>query len=191
MSPDTRATHVSHAELSRDIQAAILQAHTDIRHYAEQHWREAPELGTTISLAMIYGQRAHIANVGDSRVYAWRDGRLAQITDDHSLAAELAKTGHIDPDAIRTHPGNNILTRARGIHAQVEIDFFEWGLEPGDQLLLCSDGLWKAFPEAVDLAGWLASSAAPGVVCQQLVAEAERRDGSDNISAVLVRAQPA
>jgi serine/threonine protein phosphatase PrpC len=188
--PETsRAPQPSYSELSRHIQAATLQAHAQIRRYAELHWREGLELGTTMSLALIYGQRAHIANVGDSRVYGWRSGQLMQITDDHSLAAELAKAGHIDPGAIREHRASNILTRALGIHERVDIDFFEWALEPGDQLLLCSDGLWKVFPETAELADRLASTATPGVVCQQLVAEAERRDGSDNISAVLVRAE--
>jgi serine/threonine protein phosphatase PrpC len=184
----SRAPQPSYSELSRHIQAAILQAHTQIRRYAELQ-REGLELGTTISLALVYGQRAHIANVGDSRVYGWRGGQLMQITDDHSLAAELAKAGHIDPGAIREHRASNILTRALGIHERVDIDFFEWALEPGDQLLLCSDGLWKAFPQPAELADRLASTATPGVVCQQIVAEAERRDGSDNISAVLVRAE--
>jgi serine/threonine protein phosphatase PrpC len=137
-------------------------------------------------LALIYGNRAHIANVGDSRTYVWRRGQLTQITRDHSLAALLAERGQIDKTAIADHPRSNVLYQALGIHEKVDVDLFEWDLQPGDKLLLCSDGLWRAFPDTAELARWLDSTAAPDDLCQRLVAEANRRDGSDNISAVVV-----
>jgi protein phosphatase len=70
----------------------------------------------------------------------------------------------------------------------VEVDFFEWELEPGDKLLLCSDGLWSAFPDPADLSRYLGLPVAPAVLGRQLVAEANWRDGSDDISAVIVSA---
>lgn len=68
----------------------------------------------------------------------------------------------------------------------MEIDLFQRTLEPGDKLLLCSDGLWNAFPDPDELAGWIGSAAPPETICREVVHEARQRDGSDNISAVLV-----
>lgn len=187
-SPDIGTTQPSHATLRSLIQAAIVKANKQIRDYAGTHPLQAGGMGTTITLALLYGHQAHIANVGDSRAYVWRAGQVTQITRDHSLAAELAEVGQIDRGAILNHPGNNVLSRALGIHEEVEVDFFDWELKPGDKLLLCSDGLWKAFPDPADLARWLASPAALEVLCRRLVTEANRRDGSDNISAVMVSA---
>jgi serine/threonine protein phosphatase PrpC len=68
----------------------------------------------------------------------------------------------------------------------VEVDLFEWKVWPGDKLLLCSDGLWRVFPDRNELSRWLGSAAEPGVVCEQLVDEASRRDGTDDMSALVI-----
>jgi protein phosphatase len=129
---------------------------------------------------------ALIANVGDSRAYAWRNHELTQLTQDHSLAAKLAEAGMIEEEEVADHPRSNVVLRALGIEDEVEVDFFEWRPQPGDKLLLCSDGLWNAFPDADELGQWLSSDAAPADLCQHLVNEANRRDGSDNISAIVI-----
>jgi serine/threonine protein phosphatase PrpC len=176
----------SYSTLRQQIQASIARAHAEIRHYAQTRPQEAADLATTITLALIYGNRAYIANVGDSRTYVWRHGQLTQITRDHSLAALLAERGQIDEAAILDHPRSNVLYQALGIHEKLDVDLFEWDLQPGDKLLLCSDGLWRAFPDTAELARWLNSTATPDALCQRLVTEASQRDGSDNISAVVV-----
>jgi protein phosphatase len=168
------------------IRAAITKANQTIRCYARTHPQEANNLGTTITLALIYKSTAYIANIGDSRAYLWRCGQLTQITRDHSLAAELANLGVIEEHEIIDHPQRNMLLQALGPDEQVSAELFEWELQPGDKLLLCTDGLWQAFPEAAELAKFLASAVPPVDICRQLVDEANRRDGSDNISAVVV-----
>jgi protein phosphatase len=134
----------------------------------------------------MYGELVHLANIGDGRAYAWRAGELIRITQDHSLAAELARQGLIEDTQIAGHARSNVLTRAVGIKDTVEVDVFDWVLQPGDKLLLCSDGLWKAFPDGQVLAQLLASPRTSAELCQQLVTQAKERDGSDNISAVLI-----
>jgi len=193
--PDTASigppTRLADATLRKHLQAAVTQANTALRGYAQTHAAQAPDLSTTMTMALIYRSRVFIANVGDGRAYAWRSGQAVQITRDHSLAAELAERGRIDRSAVAGHPRSNVLLRALGLYDSVEVDMFGWSLQAGDRLLLCSDGLWRAFPDPDELAGWLGAEGEVDGVCRRLVEEASRRDGSDNISAVLVRADPA
>jgi serine/threonine protein phosphatase PrpC len=148
-------------------------------------------LRTTITLALIYDNLAQIANVGDSRVYAWRSGHMTQITHDHSYVAELARRGEIAENEIASHPQSNLLLQALGQEDPIRVDLFEWEIQSGDKLLLCSDGLWKAFPDPADIAWWLSLVEAPVDLCWRLVLEANRRDGSDNISVVVVSVDEA
>jgi len=168
------------------IRLATVTANIRIRRHAESHWHQAGNLGTTITLVLIYGSTAHVANVGDSRTYAVRAGRVTQVTRDHSMAAKLAEVGLIDKCEIGAHPQRNVLYQALGPHETVEVDLFQWKLAPNDKLLLCSDGLWTAFPDNVELARWLSWPTTPDDLCRQLVNEAIRRDGADDISAVVV-----
>lgn len=181
-------TRPSSLLLKRYIQAAIMKANSRIRHYGQKHPQEAAKLGATITLALIYGDVVQIANVGDSRTYVYRSRQMIQLTQDHSLTAQFAKMGQIDESEIINHPQRNVLYRALGLqdNDDLEVDFFEWELQPGDRLLLCSDGLWQAFPGPTELGWWLGAPEPVNDICQDLVIEANRRDGSDNISAVVV-----
>jgi len=185
-STDHQATRPSALTLNESIERAIIKANAEIRAYAAKHPQKAANLGTTVTLALVQGEFVHLANVGDGRAYAWRAGSLTRITQDHSLAAELARQGVIEDAQIAGHARSNVLTRAVGIKDEVEVDMFDWLLQPGDKLLLCSDGLWKAFPDNNELARFLASAQTSAELCQELVAQAKERDGSDNISAVVI-----
>jgi len=185
-STDHQATRPSALTLNESIKRAIIKANAEIRAYATNHPQKAANLGTTVTLALVQGEFVHLANVGDGRAYAWRAGNLTRITQDHSLAAELARQGVIEDAQIAGHARSNVLTRAVGIKDEVEVDMFDWLLQPGDKLLLCSDGLWKAFPDNNELARFLASAQTSAELCQALVAQAKERDGSDNISAVVI-----
>jgi serine/threonine protein phosphatase PrpC len=172
--------------LRQKIHAAVTKANSEIRQYAQNQANQASDLGTTVTLVAIYDNIAYILNAGDGRVYGWRAGRLSQITQDHSLAAALAKEGLIDETEVVHHPQNHIIFRALGIDEVIEVDAFNWTLQEGDKLLLCSDGLWKAFENSSELGQRLAENLMATDLCRQLVNEANRRDGSDNISAIVV-----
>lgn len=172
--------------LARLIKEAIQTANQEIQKHAASHPAEIEKMGTTITMALIYGDRVHIANVGDGRVYLWRSGQVTQLTQDHSLAAQMISEGIITEEKGRRHPLRNVLLRALGVEEEVEIDVVSEALQAGDKLLLCSDGLWRAFRDPAELAERLGTNTEPAELCRQLVAEANERDGSDNISAVVV-----
>lgn len=172
--------------IRKKLEAAINKANTRIHQYAQLNPRKAANLGTTITLAFVYEDQAYIANVGDSRTYVWRSGQLQQLTEDHSLAAHLAKMGIIEEKEIAGHPRSNVLSQALGMDGDIEVTLSDWSLQPGDKLLLCSDGFWQAFPDNSELADRLGSTESLVDLCWQLVTEANQRDGSDNISVVVV-----
>ena len=165
---------------------AILEANANIRRLLDES--EITRMGTTVNALVIYNNQAYIANVGDSRNYLWRRGKLEQVTTDHSMVNEMVQANTISPEAAHTHQMRNVITRAvNGKNEMLEtIDIFERTLQPGDRFLLCSDGLWGAYPNAKELEERIAAAEHPADLCWQLVAEANHRDGSDNISAVAV-----
>ena len=126
-----------------------------------------------------------IAHVGDSRAHLFRDGRLHQLTDDHSMIAELLRSGAIDADAVAESPMRGVLTRSIGGQPSVEADVRRVAAEPGDVLLLCSDGLSDPVP-APELTAILAGSPNLAAAAAALLA-AGYRSGGDDITVALVR----
>lgn len=168
--------------------SAVLAANDRVWQQAQARLAEenGSLMGTTLTLSLVTGNVAYFAHVGHSRAYLWHAGRVRQLTRDHSLAAELAEQGLISDVEIASHPRSKTLSRAIGQRQMVAVDVFEWRLKPGDRLLLCSDGLWTAFPDPDELAEWLGAPASPAEICGCLVDEAQSRDGSDDVSAVIV-----
>lgn len=175
----------SSAQIGQWMRAAVAKANSTICRYAHSH-PEASNMGTTITLVVIYDRIAQIANAGDCRTYHWRDSQLTQITHDHSLVASLAERGMIEATEQAAHPQSNLVLRSLGREDTVEVDLFSRQLETADRLLLCSDGLWKAFPDSAELGRWFDSPASPTELCRQLITEAYRRDGADDSSAIVV-----
>lgn len=141
-------------------------------------------MGTTLSVAWVSGSRLFHAHVGDSRIYLLRAGRLARLTRDHSVGQAMADAGIQDPtDGLRASL-RGVLTRALGVEAAVDPDFGEVALEPGDRVLLCSDGISDVVPEAV-IAAHLGSDAGADALVRALVEEALRAGGADNATAVV------
>lgn len=139
-------------------------------------------MGTTMVAVTIVGHYAYIANVGDSRLYIATD-RLEQITRDHSLIAEMVRIGELTPEEARNHPDKNIITRAIGTGEEVEIDFFDVKLEPGNQLLMCSDGLTNM---VTDEEIYEAIQIQEGNKAQRLIEMANANGGKDNITVIIV-----
>ncbi|MBU2601627.1 MAG: Stp1/IreP family PP2C-type Ser/Thr phosphatase [Actinobacteria bacterium] len=142
-------------------------------------------MGTTLTAAIASAERLTIAQVGDSRAYLMRSGALSQITDDHSLVAQMVRHGQLTPEQAAVHPHRSIITRALGTEAAVSPDFFEVELAHGDRILLCSDGLSGMVPED-ELSRILAEEATPRAVARSLIEAALRQGGEDNITAVVL-----
>lgn len=146
-------------------------------------------MGTTVVAARVQGNRFEVAWVGDSRAYLWRDGKLGQLSQDHSYVQELIAQGSLTTEQARAHPHRNVVTQALGVTdpAHLNVATMTGELRPGMQLLLCSDGL----TEEVDDAG-LGDALGHGDCSAQecvdaLVAAALDGGGSDNITVILVR----
>jgi protein phosphatase len=167
-------------------QTAIQKANHVVYQYAKHKPKQAANAGTTITMAAVRGNRAVIVNVGDSRTYMLRDHEMFQITKDHSLVASLVEEGQILPDDIYTHPQRNVIYRFLGQKGLVSPDIFHETLEPGDYLLLCSDGLWEMVRSDRMLAQLIEEASDPSQACQNLVAAANEAGGEDNIGVVVV-----
>ena len=145
------------------------------------------ETGTTITAALVVNTTAFVVNVGDSRTYLYREYEgLLQVTRDHSRVARLVEEGKIAPDDIYTHPDRNQVYRALGEGSGVAVDWFTVSLQPGDRLLLCSDGLWEMVrnPDITRILKQSDLNAAQS--CKALVQAALQGGGLDNISSIVV-----
>jgi len=175
-------------DLARLLEHALERANQVLLGYARKHSDQAGGMGSTLTLAVVEGNRVTVAHVGDSRAYLWRDGQLRQLTEDHSVPGALLKQGHITLDEAHEHPHRNILYRCLGLKPKVEVDIYpSVVLRAGDDLLLCSDGLWDMVYPTERLAAFLASEAGPLTICRRLVDVANDTGGEDNITVVLVR----
>jgi protein phosphatase len=175
-------------DLARLLQSAVERANQVLLGYARKHPDEAGDMGSTMTLAVVEDDRATVAHVGDSRAYLWRDGRLHQLSDDHSVPGALLRQGKITAEEAQEHPHRNVLYRCLGLKPAVEVDLYQSvALRPGDGLLLCSDGLWDMVYPVERIAAFLASSDNLLAVCRRLVKAANEAGGEDNITVVLVR----
>lgn len=145
-------------------------------------------MGTTITATLLLAETAYIINVGDSRTYIYRPGAgLTQITRDHSLVARLVETGAISPDEIYTHPDRNKVYRGLGDKTDVTVDWFILPVQPGDLLLLCSDGLWEMVRDRqiAEILQTYASS--PVLASNALLCAALLAGGNDNVGLLVVK----
>jgi serine/threonine protein phosphatase PrpC len=175
-------------DLARMLEHAVERANQVLLGYARKHPGEAGDLGSTLTLAVVEGDRLTIAHVGDSRAYLWRKGQIRQLTEDHSVPGALLKQGRIGPEEVHDHPHRHILYRCLGLKPKVEVDLYpSVTVQTGDVLLLCSDGLWDMLYPAERLAAYLASEASPLSICCRLVDAANDAGGEDNITVLMVR----
>ncbi len=143
-------------------------------------------MGTTMTAVLVRAGMAHIAHVGDSRAYLFRQGEVTCLTTDHSLVAELVTQGSLTPDEALIHPKRNMLTRAVGVDGHVDVEMMTVSLSPGDYLLLCTDGL-SSEVTALEMAKLVYTADSMSGALQSLVNLALQRGGRDNITALLAR----
>jgi serine/threonine protein phosphatase PrpC len=143
-------------------------------------------MGTTLTAAKVEDGNVSLAHVGDSRAYRFRGGTLEQITKDHSLVAELERSGQISPEAAEHHPQRSIITRALGPEPDVEVDTYTVPGGPGDVFLLCSDGLTGMVSDD-EVASILRGAGGLQEAADALVRAANQSGGKDNITVVLFR----
>lgn len=151
--------------------------------------RDKPSnMGSTVTAALIIGDVATIANVGDSRTYLLREGRLEQITQDHSLVARLVDAGVIRPEEVRNHPQRGQIYRCLGHKPDVEVDTFMRQLQAGDALILCSDGLWEMVSDA-EIQRIVTQAHSPQQACDALIEAANQAGGEDNVTVIVVEVE--
>ena len=166
------------------IRHAIESANTELLKRAEDD-DALRGMGTTIVAATIVGQYAYVANIGDSRLYVI-EKQIQQITRDHSLVQEMVRMGEIGEEEARNHPKKNIITRALGVEKSVEIDFFDFRLQPDTVILMCSDGLSNMVDDHKIEEIIHSSVKSLTEKGRALVEEANKNGGKDNIAIVLV-----
>jgi serine/threonine protein phosphatase PrpC len=174
------------------LEQAIRKANQAILQDQQAH-PERSDMGTTIvvvAFRSVPGQENHstqpwCAHVGDSRLYRLRGAKLDQITEDHTWVNRATKMGVIQPEQSRTHPWRHVLSQCLGRKDLQQIDIQEFEVQPGDRLLLCSDGLTEELPDDL-IAGHLKKIRACEMAAQTLISAAKERGGRDNITVVIV-----
>ena len=175
---------------TRELTQVIQSGHDQI---VARGFQPAPTigLGTTVTgVALVSGDETPlwaVFNVGDSRVYRFSDGRLTQVTVDHSEVQELIDAGRLTPDQARIDPRRNIVTRALGTVPAPPVDLWIVPPEPGDRFLVCSDGLTEELTDP-QIEKILAEVATPREAAAARVAEALRAGGPDNLTVLVVAA---
>ena len=175
---------VSHHGLR--LRKAVESANVSVYRLSQQH-EALRDMGTTVVACSVVGSRLYVANVGDSRLYRFRRGKLEQLTEDHSLVNEYLKMKMLRPEDVESFPYKNVIVRAVGLHERVGVDIYTATLRAGDQILLCSDGLSDLVRDA-DIRACLREATSLPDACSALIELAKIRGGHDNITAVMLQA---
>lgn len=144
------------------------------------------DMGTTLITCLSDENHMTCMHIGDSRAYLFREGRLTQLTEDHTLVNILYKNGVIRKDELKSHPQRNVLMKSITAHEEVEADTFDFTLGQGEYVLLCSDGLTEQMTRK-ELEHFFEQKEEPDVIAERLVDEALRQGGRDNIAVVVIR----
>lgn len=174
------------------LQGLMAAAHASVRESAAASPALA-QMGTTLVALLLTDQPepvAHIAHMGDSRAYRFRENTLTLLTRDHTLIERYLALGVLTPAMARTHPERHVLTKAVGFSSTAEPDIASHPLLPGDLLLLCSDGLTKMLTDE-DIAVVLGQTGNhPAIACQELIAAALSQGGEDNVTVIVIGQTP-
>lgn len=183
---------ISHyySDSSPDVDSSLTQAFQAANQQLHAQSHDDPAkggMGTTLVAAVILDRQVHVANVGDSRAYLIHQKGITQITQDHSWVEEQVQAGLLTPAQARRHPQRNLVTRALGTRASVDVDLFKGEIGEGDTLLLCSDGLTGRVEDR-EIASTIREYP-PEEAAQRLVDLANEQGGNDNVSVLIVSAQ--
>ena len=182
-----RARFMKESEPSPELMENILDeafqaANNTVKSTAESRGND---MGTTLVALLVSGSTGLMANVGDSRGYLMREGRLSQVSKDHSLVSKMVEQGRITAEEARTHPHSNILLRTVGTERNVEIDIFRMDLRRGDRVLMNSDGLWGEVEDRT-IEDLMKQYQDPRVCARELVRAAHHGGGKDNVTLMIV-----
>ncbi|MFN2746180.1 MULTISPECIES: Stp1/IreP family PP2C-type Ser/Thr phosphatase [Bacillus] len=174
----------SPAESEAWLKEQISAVNQKLYDHARAH-EECQGMGTTVVCALYEGKTLTVAHIGDSRCYLLHQDSLTQLTEDHSLVNELVKTGGISKEDAEHHPRKNVLTKALGTDPDVQVEAHTFEIEPGDQVLLCSDGLTNKVDDQT-LQEMLEASSSPEEKAERLVQAANDNGGEDNITVAIL-----
>jgi len=150
------------------------------------HKKDLEGMGTTLVGTMLSNGRAYLGHVGDSRAYLIRDGKISQLTSDHSWVNEQVKLGFLTPEDAGRHPFRNVVTRALGSKEDVVVDVVEQDLSPGDVILLCSDGLNTMLADA-EITETVTAHKDVEAAAHALVERANEHGGEDNVTVIVIK----
>jgi PPM family protein phosphatase len=176
-----------------DALVAALRRANDLIHDRGERDPGLRGMGTTAVVAAVVdgdegdASQVVIANIGDSRAYLYRAGELEQLTDDHSMVADLVRQGRLSPEEAENHPQRNIVTRVLGVYEDIDVDLFPVDVARGDRFLLCSDGLFNEVGEE-QIAAVLRRLDDPADAADELVRLANDSGGRDNITVLVLDA---
>jgi protein phosphatase len=174
----------NHTRIEPALRQAVQAANLRIHELTHRH-PEYRSMETTLSAIAIAGAQAYVAHIGDTRIYHWREGRLTQLTSDHSEAAELVRMRILKPERVRDHPGRNTLTRTLGSRLIPRPDYLRHPIAAGDQFVLCTDGLWSEVED--DEIAEVLGDCSPEAACRELLDRALARECQDNVTVQVVR----
>ena len=163
--------------------SAIIAANLSVYDMSKNN-PELAGMGTTVVVAIVADERVYVAHAGDSRAYILSSGKLHQLTKDHSFVQEMVRLGGLNEEDAKHHPDKNIITRAVGAREKLEVDFFEYRLQKGDMILMCTDGLSNMI-EDEEMYRIVKSSRDIVEATERLVDRANENGGHDNIGIVL------
>jgi PPM family protein phosphatase len=171
------------ADMAERLRSAFERANAEV-HVTGNTDHQLAGMGTTVVAAVVSDTGLTLANVGDSRAYLLRDGKLDQLTRDHSWVARAVEDGVLTPAQARSHPDRNVIYRNLGSNPVVEVDTFTSGLLAGDRVLLCSDGLTDVVED--DYLVNLAGEDDPDLAVQHMIDAANEAGGPDNITVTMI-----
>lgn len=181
---ETLRDHAPRRPDAKALARAVRAANREVMRAAREGFGKQG-MGTTMTAAIVEGTRIALAQVGDSRAYLMHEGTLSRVTEDHSMVADMIRRGQLTEAESRYHPNRSVITRALGTDPNMLADPYEFDAEPGDRLLLCSDGL-TAMLEDGAIAEALAAYHDPAIAARMLVDAANDAGGHDNISIVII-----